>query len=103
MESYLPVRYMSRAIAASKTEDEEVRKERIERNDAIQRNATDKFIRLFRRIMYHMEDLKLFALPDQVPSLGMMLKLNDKEKEINNPILNEINEQIMGTEIKMSR
>ncbi len=103
VESYLPVRYMSRAIAADKTEDQEVRKEREERNDAIQRNATDKFIRLFRRIMYHMEDLKLFALLDQVPSLGMMLKLGDKEKEINNPILQEINNQILVTEMKMSR
>ena len=103
VESYLPVRYMSRSIAAENAKDEETKKARIERNDAIQRNATDKFIRLFRRIMYHMDELKLFAYPDEKPSLGLELRLEEQQKELNNPILNEISNKLQEFDKNKSR
>ena len=54
--TFLPVRYTSRDIAS---DNEEKRT----RNDIIQSNATDKFIRLFNRVAYHINGLTVTSDP----------------------------------------
>ena len=46
---YLPIRYLSRDLAAESTKEEDKKKALLERNNAIQTNLTNKFIRTFSR------------------------------------------------------
>ena len=90
---YLPVRYLSRAIAAENTTDPNVRKTREERNNQIQRNATDKFTRTFRRAAYHMQGAEIVSYPYELDeNLRMKLHGND----VNNDLLKDVSEQVMG-------
>ena len=90
---YLPVRYLSRDIAARKTTDPNVRKEREERNKRIQENATDKFIRTFRRAAYHINGVEIVSYPYQLDE-NMNIELHGKD--INNEILQDVSDHIMG-------
>ena len=80
---YLPVRYLSRDIAAKNTKDENIRKQREERNYNIQKNATDKFIRTFKRAAFHMKELEIISEPYEVDeSLNMRLRGREGDKAI---------------------
>jgi len=86
---YLPIRYLSRSIAANIQNSEELEA----RNNRIQYSITNKFIRLFTRLSYHMEELNITSLPYE---LDEFLTLNLKTKKIknNNSILEEISSKI---------
>lgn len=62
---YLPLRYLSRDIAASQV-DESLKEKLIARNNAIQTNITDKFIRTFRRVSYHLPSVHIITYPYEV-------------------------------------
>ena len=90
---YLPVRYLSRDIAAKKATDPNVRKEREERNKRIQTNATEKFLRTFRRAAYHIKGVEIVSYPYELDE-NMNIELHGKE--INNEILQDVSDHIMG-------
>lgn len=93
---YLPIRYLSRDIGASNVNDGAKKEELILRNNRIQENATDKFLRTFMRVQYHMgEDLELIGLPYEQDEY-MTFKLREKSRELNNPILDEVSNMILG-------
>lgn len=83
---YLPLRYLSRELMASQS----IKKEELEeRNQRIQMNITDKFIRTFRRVSYHMGDLDIVSYPYEVDEV-MTLKIENHKGTINNDLLNNI-------------
>ena len=86
---YLPVRYLSREIAASYVKDEDRRFELKKRNEMIQENITNKFIRTFRRLEFHDQDIKITAIPYE-GSEYLEMNVKDKEHMLNNPILEDI-------------
>lgn len=86
---YLPVRYLSRDYATQGIADEEKRAALEERNNRIQYNATNKFIRTFRRVMYHLTDLKLYSLPYELDEC-LNLTLNEEGIPLNNELLDDL-------------
>ena len=77
---FLPVRYLSRSISSRNISDDE-------RNDKIQDNATNKFIRTFQRCVYHIDGLEVLSYP-YMESEYLELRINDI-KEVNNDMLFE--------------
>lgn len=95
---YLPVRYLGREVAASKVLDDARRLELVERNDRIQSNATEKFIRTFRRVAYHMEDaMELWGLPYEQDEY-LTYKLYGKQEKLNNEMLEQVSEAVLELE-----
>lgn len=82
--SYLPIRYNSRLIAAENSNDIINLKNR---NDKIQENITNKFIRTFYRSSHHLKNLEINSLPYEIDEY-LNIKLN-KFKDINNSIIEE--------------
>ena len=56
---YLPVRYLSRDIAASSLDDVNRSNELYKRNDMIQSNLTNKFLNTIRRVCYNLEGVNI--------------------------------------------
>lgn len=54
----------------------------------IQENITNKFIRTFRRLEFHNQDIKITAIPYEV-SEYLEMNVKDKEHMLNNPILED--------------
>ncbi len=93
---YLPVRYAGRDNAAGMIKNEDRRRELIERNNRIQANATDKFMRVFRRVQYHMNnDMVLKSVPYEYDEF-MTFIIKEKSGELNNPILEEISRGVLS-------
>ena len=86
---YLPVRYLSRDIIASEVKEEDTRYQLKLRNDKIQENVTNKFIRTFRRIAFHTPDVEVLSVPYEL-SEYLELNIKDKEHMISNPILEDV-------------
>lgn len=86
---YLPVRYLSREIVASNAESEDMKYQLKLRNDMIQDNITNKFIRTFRRLCFHNRDIRITSYPYES---GEYLEMDVMKREhmISNPILEEI-------------
>lgn len=92
---YLPVRYVGRQIAASNVSDLLRRQELEDRNKRIQDNCTNKFMRTFRRVAYHMgDDLEMYSVPYELDEY-MTFVLRSKSHDLNNPILNEVSNCIL--------
>ena len=92
---YLPVRYVGRQIAASNVSDLLRRQELEDRNKRIQDNCTNKFMRTFRRVAYHMgDDLEMYSVPYELDEY-MTFVLRSKSHNLNNPILNEVSNCIL--------
>lgn len=87
---YLPIRYLSRDIAANN--DELLDK----RNDLIQENLTDKLIRTIRRITYHNKDISIELFPYEIDEY-MLINIDDRSEQINNLLLEETNRKINNT------
>ena len=89
---YLPVRYLSREIAAvSKEEDK--KNILLERNDYIQRNITDKFLRTIKRVIYHIEGIEIFN--DILLDNGSIeLNLNSSKNDTNNIFISHFTNSI---------
>lgn len=96
---YLPVRYVGRHIAASNVTDEVRREELNERNKRIQDNCTNKFMRTFRRVAYHMgEDLEMYSVPYEIDEY-MTFGLYSKSKELNNPLLDKVSDCVLEEDL----
>lgn len=98
---YLPVRYLGRQLAASKVSDPYREQELYERNKRIQDNCTNKFMRTFRRVAYHMgDDLEMHTVPYEVDEF-MTFSLKSKTHDLNNPMLNEVSNAILNDSIDL--
>jgi hypothetical protein len=99
---YLPVRYLGRQLAALSVIDPVRREELEERNKRIQDNCTNKFMRTFRRVAYHMgDDLEMHTVPYEVDEF-MTFALKSKSHDLNNPILDEVSNAILDDSIDLS-
>ncbi len=99
---YLPVRYLGREVSAYRVEDENRRNELLERNDMIQSNASEKFIRFFRRVAYHMGDaMELFGIPYENDEY-LTYRIYEKSDALNNEILDQVSEGILNLEREKS-
>ncbi len=95
---YLPVRYLGRDLAAMNIKDVSLRQERTDRNNMIQDNATDKFMRTFRRVAFHMgSDMELVGVPYEFDEF-MTFTLYEKSMNLNNPILEDVSRGISRME-----
>lgn len=90
---YLPIRYHSRELAATRCEDIERQELLMQRNNSIQTNITNKFIRTFRRVAYHMTETSIEAYPCDVDEF-VHLNIKDNQEKANNSILVEAVEGI---------
>lgn len=84
---YLPLRYHSREIASlnATTEVEKINRET--RNDNIQKNATEKLIRTFRRVEAHVEFLKLKSYPYELDEFLTFEITKEKLNRIENDFI----------------
>lgn len=99
---YLPVRYVGRQITAMNVTNLERQQELYDRNKRIQDNCTNKFMRTFRRVAYHMgDDLEMYSVPYEIDEY-MTFVLKSKSHDLNNPILNEVSNCVLESEINMS-
>ncbi len=89
--SYLPVRYLSRNIAANNINDANKMNKLKERNDLIQTNITNKFIRTIRRAVYHLDGVEIISYPYEYDEFINIRIVNDKTNT-NNELLNEVME-----------
>lgn len=99
---YLPLRYLSRDFMASEIADSEKRENLHNRNNTIQDNATNKFIRTFMRAAFHMNDLQVTSYPYEVDEC-LTCYLTSKETELNNEILNDIANNICEREADLKK
>ena len=89
---YLPIRYESRERAALNSKDEEKRKNLLERNQQIQINATDKFIKTFEAVTHLNQKLILTEIPFiQTDYIGYEINQNAHS---NNETIEKITEKI---------
>ena len=99
---YLPVRYVGRQITAMNVTNLERQQELYDRNKRIQDNCTNKFMRTFRRVAYHMgDDLEMYSVPYEIDEY-MTFVLKSKSHDLNNPILNEVSNCVLESEMNMS-
>ena len=89
---YLPLRYLSRDLAAQEL-NEEQRKILQERNDTIQNNLTNKFIRTFKRVAYHMSGIEINSYPYEYDEY-LNIKLGNEQTKVNNELLDELSKTI---------
>lgn len=86
---YLPLRYLSRELSLREINDSAKVESLKARNNYLQQNITDKFIRTFRRVNYHFPGLAINRYPYELDEyMGASLSL--EESKFNNPILEEI-------------
>lgn len=90
---YLPVRYASRFISAERLEDDNKKNELYERNNNIQTNITNKFIRTFRRLSYHDKSIIIKSLPYEIDEF-LTLSITTKNQDINNKMLEKVSSNI---------
>ena len=92
---YLPIRYLSREIMANSLSNTDKKQELNNRNNFIQSNITDKFIRTFRRISYHLSGTQIKSYPYELDEY-MNINLNDisLKDDIVNQVYNIINNEI---------
>lgn len=86
---YLPIRFLSRDLSLNEIETKEKIDEMNQRNQLIQRNITDKFIRTFRRVSFHFPKLNIQYFPYEVSEF-MEISLSNFDNHFNNPILEDI-------------
>lgn len=84
--SYLPIRYVSRDNASETLNNESRKQELKERNDNIQRNVTDKFIRTFRRVEVYMDQFSIDTYPYEIDEY-INCSFKDKKKELDNEVI----------------
>ena len=84
--TYLPLRYLSRDEFANNDS-------LVDRNNSIQDNASNKFIRTFLRCIYHIEGIEILSLPYEVDEY-LTLRINNT-KNINNELLNDIIKKVI--------
>ena len=86
---YLPVRYNSRELAASRSNREDL----FERNKRIQTNLTNKFIRTFRRLEEQNKNIKVTMYPYELDEF-LTIEIDNHKKEITNKLLEDTSKEI---------
>lgn len=86
---YLPVRFLARELSANNIDNSTKATQMSERNLSIQANITDKFIRTFRRVSYHLSKLKINSFPYEIDEY-MEIILSNFDSNFNNQILEEL-------------
>lgn len=95
---YLPVRYASRYNAAMQAGDIMKSEELKARNGRIQKNATNKLLRTFRRVMYHLNgSMEMVSVPYEYDEY-MTFTLGEQLQVVNNPILEDVSLGILSDE-----
>ncbi len=87
---YLPVSYNARDLTAIELESEELR----DRNNRIQENQTNKFIRTFRRLSYQNDSLQIVSYPYEVDEF-LTMRLSPRKKELDNMLLEDTNKNVI--------
>ena len=108
---YLPLRYLSKSESNisrlnSKGIDDEVtyneELEKIEEDlDYKQNNITNKFIRTFERVSYHLGNINVYSYPGDIDN-SMHLKINDNMND-NDHLINKVYAGVAGMHNKESR
>lgn len=75
----------------------EKRKEKETRNQTIQENSTNKFIRTFMRLKYHLRNLKVLSYPYETDEC-LSIYIDDNNITIDNELLREVSEAIQKSE-----
>ena len=96
---YLPLRYLSRSLAAQDVDDINKKESLNKRNNAIQTNITNKFIRTFRRASYHIEDMEVVSYPYEFDEF-LHVELGKEKTKTNNELLNSVTDAIENRNIK---
>ncbi|MFV0274890.1 MAG: hypothetical protein ACK5HL_01450 [Bacilli bacterium] len=98
--SYLPLRFLSREINSNvyKEENEEKYNKLNNRNEFIQSNATEKFLRTFNRVAFHMNCIDIKSMPYEYSEFMEIHLTNDNK--INNEIIKEINNKLFNYNIQ---
>jgi len=89
---YLPLRYLSRELAAEKKEDSK-QQELLDRNENIQHNLTEKLIRLFRRYCFHNKNAEIISYPYEEGE-HLTIKLHPETEQLTNEMLEEVRKDV---------
>lgn len=89
--SYLPVRYYSRENAACKINNIDKRNQLDARNNNIQKNLTDKFIRTFRRTLVYMPEMSIDSYPYEFDEFITCTFSKKNNLFINNELIESLN------------
>lgn len=92
--TYLPLRYDSRWMMANSQKDNEKKELLQERNNQIQTNITNKFIRTFRRLAEYNKNLEIITYPYETDEF-LTMKINFKNQRIENDLLEDANQEIV--------
>ena len=84
---YLPLRYLSRDISARNAKEER-KEELFNRNNEIQYNITNKFIRTFNRVSYHLDGFDIISFPYELDE-NLHVKNSGDTVEIDNDLLRD--------------
>lgn len=106
---YLPLRYLSKRESITTKmslykkiySDKEMEEKLIShknKQDRDQNNMTNKFIRTFNRVNYHLNNLDIISFPGEIDN-SMHLRLNDNIVE-NDNIINEVYRKVISDELK---
>ncbi len=90
---FLPLRYLSRQIMSDNIEDVQKKEQLKERNNRIQENITNKFIRTFNRTAFHFPDLQIISYPYELDEY-LTCSIKNSHEKINPSFLKEIVENI---------
>lgn len=91
--TYLPVPYLSRELAANEMNDVGKSNQFSERNQNIQTNLTNKFIRTLRRLCAQNHSLEIVAYPYEQDEF-LTLSLFPEKREINNELLEDADRHV---------
>ena len=87
---YLPIRYSSRDYASFLATTEEKKEALQIRNNNIQTNLTEKFIRTFRRVEQYIDDVSISSYPYEVDEY-ITCSICKKKSPIHNEVIDSIN------------
>ena len=91
--TFLVTRWNAKEILNdTRNKDSKKHEDELIRNENIERNITDKFIRTFRRLEYHFDNIEVVAYPF-MEDTNLVLSIGDN-LECNNPLLKEIYEVV---------
>lgn len=88
---YLPIRYISREYASMTISDTFKKKELEKRNEIIQKNLTEKFIRTFRRVEKYIPNFFIDSYPYEYDEYINCSFSKDKKEIIENEIITSFN------------
>ena len=105
VNDYLPIRYINKVLQAKSIiknmnaeGDSELLKDEENKINSIQYNLTNKFIRNFKRLEYHFENINFLSLPFELGS-NSIVKIDDFYSECcNNQLLSELVNCVLNLE-----